>query len=37
MAAAIRRGAGRSLKVRAFPWALLWLLAPFGETLREMV
>ena len=38
MAEAIRRVAGRpDLPVRRLPWWLLRLVAPFNETLREMM
>lgn len=38
MIAAIRRAAGApNLAVRAFPWGVLGLLAPFNETLRELI
>jgi nucleoside-diphosphate-sugar epimerase len=38
MTSAIRRVAGApKLPVRAFPWGLLGLIAPFNETMRELV
>ena len=36
--AAIRRAVGDpSLRVNALPWPLLWLAAPFNETMRELL
>jgi nucleoside-diphosphate-sugar epimerase len=37
MAGAIRRAAGRELKVKAFPWPLVTLLAPTVVLFREML
>lgn len=37
MAAAIRRGVGRDLPVKPFPWWLVVLASPFVETLREVL
>jgi len=36
MIGAIRKAAGRDLKVRAFPWLLVALLSPFVALFREM-
>jgi nucleoside-diphosphate-sugar epimerase len=36
MVAAIQQVAGRKLKLRAFPWWALPLLAPFSELMREL-
>jgi nucleoside-diphosphate-sugar epimerase len=37
MAGAISRAAGRPLKVKAFPWPLVTLLAPTAVLFREML
>jgi nucleoside-diphosphate-sugar epimerase len=37
MIAAIRRAAGRDLPVKAFPWPVVWLGAPFVTLFREML
>jgi nucleoside-diphosphate-sugar epimerase len=37
MTAAIAKAAGRPLKVKPLPWALLGLIAPFNETVRELI
>ena len=38
LAEAIARGVGRpDLRVSAFPWPMLWVLAPFVEMFRELL
>lgn len=37
MAAAIRRAVGRNLPLKAFPWPLVALAAPFNVTFREVL
>lgn len=37
MAEAVRRAAGGTLPIRAFPWALAYVAAPFNTTMRELI
>lgn len=37
MAEAVRRAAGGTLPIRAFPWALAYGAAPFNTTMRELI
>ncbi len=37
MAEAVRRAAGGTLPIRAFPWALATVAAPFNTTMRELI
>ena len=37
MAEAVARALGGGLSVRAFPWALVYVAAPFNTTMRELL